>query len=59
MARINLLPWRAELREQKKKEFLTLVGEIAFVMALVVGTTHFYISQIIGGTESAESRTAE
>ena len=26
MARINLLPWREELRQQKKKEFLSLLG---------------------------------
>ena len=25
MARINLLPWREELRERKNKEFITLV----------------------------------
>ena len=26
MARINLLPWRAERRKQRQKEFLTMLG---------------------------------
>ena len=25
MARINLLPWRQEVRERKNKEFMTLI----------------------------------
>ena len=28
MARINLLPWRQEVRERRNKEFLTLVGAV-------------------------------
>lgn len=34
MAKINLLPWRAELREQRKKEFITLNVAI-FLLAVV------------------------
>ncbi|HCL42145.1 MAG TPA: pilus assembly protein PilN, partial [Pseudomonas sp.] len=26
MARINLLPWREQLREERKKEFLTILA---------------------------------
>ncbi len=33
--KINLLPWRAELREQKKKEFLAVLGASAVVGLLV------------------------
>ncbi len=35
MARINLLPWREQLREERKKEFLTILGLI-FVAALLL-----------------------
>lgn len=35
MARINLLPWREELRQEKKKEFLTQLGGVCVLAALV------------------------
>jgi type IV pilus assembly protein PilN len=35
MARINLLPWREQLREERKKEFLTVLGLI-FIAALLL-----------------------
>lgn len=35
MARINLLPWREELRERKKKEFFVILGVAALIGALV------------------------
>lgn len=35
MAKINLLPWRAELREQRKKEFL-VVCAATFLLSLVL-----------------------
>lgn len=34
MARINLLPWRQEVRERKNKEFLTLVVAVLLLSAL-------------------------
>lgn len=43
MAKINLLPWREELRQQKKKEFLSLIGLAALVTVLVLGLVHLYI----------------
>ena len=47
MAKINLLPWREELRKEKQKEFLTLLG-MAAVFALVGwGGVHFYHTQLI------------
>jgi type IV pilus assembly protein PilN len=36
MAKINLLPWREVHRAEKKKEFLSLVGVVLIVAALVV-----------------------
>ena len=34
MARINLLPWREELREKRKKEFFVILGAAALVGAI-------------------------
>ncbi len=42
MARINLLPWRAELRRQRRTEFLTLVGICAGVAVVVWGAVHYH-----------------
>lgn len=35
MAQINLLPWREEMRQEKKKEFLTQLGCVCIVTVLV------------------------
>ena len=35
MAKINLLPWRAEHREQRKREFL-ITNAAAFLLAVVI-----------------------
>ena len=34
MAKINLLPWREELRQQKKKDFLNLLGLAALMTVM-------------------------
>lgn len=47
MARINLLPWRIELRKQKQQEFMTLLGIFAMVAAAIVGIVHIYNGQLI------------
>lgn len=36
MARINLLPWREQLREERKKEFLVVLGLIVVAAFLLV-----------------------
>lgn len=43
MAKINLLPWREELRQEKKKEFLSMLGLAALVAGLFMGLFHMYI----------------
>jgi type IV pilus assembly protein PilN len=43
MAKINLLPWREELRQQKKKDFLSLLGLAALLTVIVMGLVHLYI----------------
>lgn len=43
MARINLLPWRAELRKEKQKEFLSFVAFAAIFGLLVMYLFHMYM----------------
>ena len=35
MAKINLLPWRAERRKQRQQEFMTMLGVAAAIAVLV------------------------
>ena len=43
MPRINLLPWREELRQKRKKEFLTAaLGAVLMGAALTIGAKVFY-----------------
>jgi len=43
MARINLLPWREELRKQKKQEFLAAIGLSVLLTLIIFGLMHTYI----------------
>jgi len=52
MAHINLLPWREELRQQKKKEFFTVLGGTAIVFAGVVLLIHLYVAGMIDYQQS-------
>jgi type IV pilus assembly protein PilN len=53
MPRINLLPWRAELRQKRKKEFL-----VALMGAVIVGAALVYLSKLTvqGWTSSQRGR---
>jgi type IV pilus assembly protein PilN len=43
MAKINLLPWRAERRKQRQKEFYTMLGGTALVAVVIAfGVVKFY-----------------
>ena len=45
--KINLLPWRAEQREQKKKEFLNVIVGVLLIAGLIVGAgDRFYANAI-------------
>ena len=44
MARINLLPWREWERERKQKEFLTNLGVVVGVAAVLVYVVGLYLS---------------
>jgi len=47
MSRINLLPWREELRKQKQQQFVVVSAGTAVVAALLVLLTHMQISGLI------------
>jgi len=53
MPRINLLPWRAELRQKRKKEFV-----VALMGSLIVAAGTVYLSKLTvqGWTRAQESR---
>lgn len=55
MARINLLPWREELRKEKQKEFGALLGGFVIIAAVIVGMGHLYHVNLI---EYHEQRNA-
>ncbi|MEE9396139.1 MAG: PilN domain-containing protein [Methylococcales bacterium] len=44
MAKINLLPWREELRKQQQKDFLSAIGAGVAVTALSLVMVHMYFS---------------
>lgn len=43
MARINLLPWRDELRAQKKQDFINAIALAVLVTVLIFSGVHLYI----------------
>lgn len=47
MAKINLLPWRDELRKQRQQEFFVMLGIAAFVALGIWGVVHLYHTQLI------------
>ena len=55
MARINLLPWRAERRKQRQKEFATMVG---FSALLAVAFSFLIISYYNGQISGQNERNA-
>ncbi len=47
MARINLLPWREELRKERQKEFFIIMGAAALITLGVWGLVHYYHTLLI------------
>lgn len=52
MARINLLPWREELRRQQRLEFLAISGACAVIAAIVWLGVHLFVKGEISHQES-------
>lgn len=44
MTRINLLPWREELRQERQKQFMTLMVLTIILSAAIVGLIHFQMN---------------
>ena len=44
MTRINLLPWREELRQEKQKQYMTLLVLSMLLAAAIVGLIHFQMN---------------
>ncbi len=44
MTRINLLPWREELRQEKQKQFMTLLVLTIILSSAIVGLIHFQMN---------------
>ena len=59
MAKINLLPWREELRRQKQKEYLTIVGICAVLTLMVWGAIHWHFQERINYQESRNAFIVE
>ena len=53
MARINLLPWRDELREQRKKQFVAICVGVSLIGLLTVLLTWFFFNQQLEDQEHA------
>lgn len=55
MAKINLLPWRAERRQQRQKQFYSMLGVVAIAAILVVFGVKMYFDTLI---EAQQARNA-
>ena len=52
MAKINLLPWRQELRKEQQRQFLTIMGLSVVLVILGILAVHLQYSRMIGVQES-------
>jgi type IV pilus assembly protein PilN len=51
MAHINLLPWREAYRQEKQKEFISILGLTAVAGATVVFASHIFVNGVISNQE--------
>lgn len=51
MAKINLLPWRQELRKQRQQEFIAFLMAVVIVAAGIVLVGHVALSNQVSGQE--------
>lgn len=52
MAKINLLPWREELRKQKQQEFAFMSGGAAVIAGLIVLLAHLHVDGMISNQDT-------
>ena len=53
MAKINLLPWREEQREQRKKQFITICIAVALLAIATVLASWFFLNQKLNQQQQA------
>ena len=51
MSKINLLPWRVELRKQKMQEFLQMLVLFVIIGGGIVGLVHIYFNRVADAHE--------
>ena len=56
MAKINLLPWRAELREQRKKEFMVTIGAVFLLAVVLAGLTWMFFNARLSDQQQANQQ---
>ena len=56
MAKINLLPWRAERRKQRQKEFYTMLGGAALIAVVLSFGVVKYFDMLIGTQNARNAR---
>lgn len=59
MAKINLLPWRAERRAQRKKQFYAMLGSAAVAAVLAVFGTKLFYDALIEGQDARNAYLQE
>jgi type IV pilus assembly protein PilN len=47
MTRINLLPWREELRQERQKQFMTMLALCVLLAAAIIGAIHILMNSKI------------
>jgi len=52
MAKINLLPWRQELRKEQQRQFLTIMGLSVVLVVVAILAVHLQYARMIGVQES-------
>ncbi|NNG14020.1 MAG: pilus assembly protein PilN, partial [Gammaproteobacteria bacterium] len=52
MARINLLPWRDELRKERQKQFQMIAGLTAVLMLAIIALVHIRMGAIADNQQS-------
>lgn len=51
MAKINLLPWRQELRKEQQRQFLTIMGLSVVLVVVGILAVHLQYARLIGKQE--------
>lgn len=51
MARINLLPWREELRKEQRRQFFVVLLGMGVLMLLLIGYVHWHVEGMIAHQE--------